>query len=143
MRLVVGLPAMAMLLLAGCSSMPGGQKAADHAAHHSAATQAPDAAPAGYDRQMSRMHEMHQKMAAATTPEERSTLMKDHAKTMHDGMAMMGQMRGMRGGGMGGRGPAASRAPGDADLMQRRMDMMDMMMQMMMDREGTKPPATR
>ncbi len=141
MRVIVGWPVLALLLLAGCSSMSGGQAADEHAAHHPAAARAGDAAPAGYGQQMEAMQEMHRKMAAAKTPDERAALMKDHMKAMHDGMAMMGQMRGMRGGGMAGNGPAEGRAPPDADLMRRRMDMMDMMMQMMMDREGTRPPA--
>jgi hypothetical protein len=31
----------------------------------------------------------------------------------------------------------------DAETMRRRMDMMEMMMQMMMDREGMRAPAAR
>jgi hypothetical protein len=139
MRHVIGLGALA-LALAGCSSVPGRGNAGNHAAHHPAGGPSRMAPPAGYEQQMKSMHEMHQKMAAAKTPEERAALMKDHMKTMHDGMAMMGQMRGMMGGGMG----MGAREPGsgtaDADMMRRRMDMMDMMMQMMMDREQARPP---
>ena len=43
-----------------------------------------------YDQQMKTMQDMHQKMVAAKTPEERAALMKDHMRTMQDGMAMMG-----------------------------------------------------
>jgi hypothetical protein len=97
---------------------------------------------------MKSMQEMHDKMMAAKTPEERSALMKDHMKTMQDGMAMMGQMRGgMMGGGamgMGGGGKGAGNGmPMDAEMMKRRMDMMEMMMQMMMDRQGVTPPAAK
>ncbi len=134
MKYIVGSSALAVAVLSGCSSMPGSAPpvADAHAAHQAAGSAA---APAGYDQQMKTMHEMHQKMAAAKTPEERSALMKDHMKTMHDGMGMMGHMRGK----MGGQGAM----PMDHESMKRRMDMMEMMMQMMMDREGMKPPAAK
>ena len=143
MKLVVGLSALAVALLAGCSSMPGSasREAEEHAAHHPAGTSAAPA-PAGYDQQMRMMQDMHQQMAAAKTPEERAAVMKDHMKTMQDGMGMMGQMRGRM---MGGNGTASGKAamPMDPEMMKRRMDMMEMMMQMMMDREGFKPPAPK
>ena len=137
------LSAVALVLLAGCSSLPGSapKEADEHAAHHPAGTVAAPA-PAGYDQQLKVMHEMHQKMAAAKAPEERAALMKDHMKTMQDGMGMMGQMHGGMTDGM--RGESGNGAmPMDPEMMKRRMDMMEMMMQMMMDREGVKPPATK
>jgi hypothetical protein len=128
MKLVLGLSAVALALLTACSPMPR------HAAHHPTDSTASKAAPAGYEQQMKRMQEMHQKMAAAKTPEERAALMKEHMKAMHEGMAMTGQMRGgMMGGGM----------PMSPEMMGKRMDMMEMMMQMMMDREGMKPPSAQ
>jgi hypothetical protein len=122
--------------------MPGSapKEAEEHAGHHPAGT-VPAPAPAGYDQQMKMMQEMHQKMAAAKTPEERAALMKDHMKAMHEGMGMMGQMRDMMGG--KGMGSGKSAMPVDPETMKRRMDMMEIMMQMMMDREGTKPPASK
>ena len=60
------------------------------------------------DAQMKKMREMHEKMVAAKTPEERSKLMAEHVKTMQDGMQMMGSMSGMHGGGMGAMGGAAA-----------------------------------
>jgi hypothetical protein len=149
MRAMLQSSVLALTLLAGCTTMPGSKDADEHAAHHPPGKAAPTPAPAGYDQQMKSMHEMHRKMAEARTPDERAALMKDHMKTMQDGMAMMGQMRGgMMGGGMGmggGRGMGDGRAPTsmDPEAMKRRMDMMEMMMQMMMDREGIKPPTTR
>ncbi|MES2226807.1 MAG: hypothetical protein V4540_03440 [Pseudomonadota bacterium] len=135
--------AAALVLLAGCSSLPSSssKEADEHAAHHPAGTLATPA-PTGYDEQMKMMREMHQKMAAAKTSEERAALMKDHMKTMHDGMGMMGQMRG---GMMGGTGMESGKGEMrmDPEMMKRRMDMMEMMMQMMMDREGMKPPAAK
>ena len=85
------------------------------------------------DMQMKSMREMHEKMMAAKTPEERQALMADHMKAMHDGMAMMGQMKapGDKGGGM----------PIHGDMMAKRMDMMEMMMQMMLDREAARAPS--
>lgn len=138
MKLVSGLSATAMALLTGCSSMPGGMHAG-HAAHHQSYAAASTPGPAGYDQQMKTMQQMHQMMAAAKTPQERSALMKDHMKTMQDGMAMMGRMREPMGGATG----AAGSTPMDPEMMQRRIDMMDMMMQMMMDRQGLTVPSTR
>jgi hypothetical protein len=143
MKLVVGSAALTLALLTGCTAMPGSasREEKELAAHHPPGAAA--AAPAGHDRQMKMMQEMHQKMAAAKTPEERAALMKDHMKAMHDGMAMMGQMRGgMMVGGMG-TGDGKAHMPMDPAVMQRRMDMMEMMMQMMMDRDGMKPPVAK
>ena len=102
-------------------------------------------APAGYDQQMKMMQAMHEKMAAAKTPEERTALMKDHMTTMQDGMGMMGKMGQMRGGMMGGEamGSGKTPMPMEPEMMKRRMDMMEMMMQMMVDREGMKPPVSK
>lgn len=92
------------------------------------------------DEMMKKMQDMHDKMVAAKTPEERQKLMDEHRKLMQDGMAMMKSMGGkgssmMYGAGAGGMmmGP---------DAMEKRMDMMQMMMEMMMDREpGSMPMA--
>ena len=85
------------------------------------------------EAQIKAMQEMHDKMMAAKTPEERNALIAEHMKTMQDGMAMM---NGMSSGAMGGK-------PGDAgmrsQMMEKRMDMMQTMMQMMMDRLPPTP----
>ncbi len=56
---------------------------------------------------MKAMQEMHDKMMAAKTPEERNALMAEHMKTMQEGMAAMKSMGGMGGmsgmNGMGGK----------------------------------------
>lgn len=142
----------AAVTLAGCSSFPGSgaKQAEEHDAHHPAAEAAPKVDPAKFDQQMKTMQEMHQKMMAAKTPAERAALMKDHMKAMQDGMAMMGQMgggmpmMGPKGGGMRMQGGGMSWMPGgmQQDMMQR-MDMMEMMMQMMVDREAVVPPAAK
>ena len=46
---------------------------------------------------MKAMQEMHDKMNAAKTPEERNALMAEHMKTMQEGMGMMRGMCGMAG----------------------------------------------
>ncbi|MCW5636687.1 MAG: hypothetical protein KIT17_25385 [Rubrivivax sp.] len=108
------------------------------------------AAMPGYAEQMKAMQAMHEKMAAAKTPQERNALMAEQMKLMQQGMAMMGRMGG---GAMMGGGPGAMRPGGDTasrpgtteqrmDMMQQRMDMMQSMMQMMMDRM-TPAPATK
>lgn len=103
-----------------------------HAAHHPPAAAAPaDRA----DAQMKAMQEMHQKMAAAKTPEERQALMAEHMKTMQGGMSMMCEM------GAGGTGMGMASGAGSNDMMQRCMDMRNMTMQMMMDREAGRAPA--
>lgn len=66
----VAAAAAAVLLLSGCGAMRG---------HEHGAAGGP-ASP---------MHEMHEKMAAARTPQERQALMSEHMKAMHEGMGMM------------------------------------------------------
>jgi len=78
--------------------------------------------------QMQAMQEMHDKMMAAKSPEERQALMADHMKTMQDGMAMMGRIQSGSGDDSG--------MPMQHGMMVKRMDMMQMMMQMMMDQQG-------
>lgn len=121
------------LVLAGCAT---GSKEKDHAAHHPmpAAAVAPAApTPGQMDSMMKSVQKMHDRMMAATTPEERAKLMQEHMKVMQDGMGMMVRMRGGKGAmGMGG---GMSMGP---EMMGKRMDMMEMMM----DREAMKPPAT-
>lgn len=154
MKLMSILAAAAAVALAGCSSFPGsGTKQADeHEAHHPAAETAPKVDPGKFDQQMKTMQEMHQKMMTAKTPSERAALMKEHMKVMQDGMAMMGQMGGgmpmmsQKGGGMPMQGGGMSSMPGGPSMhknMMQRMDMMEMMMQMMVDREAAMPPAAK
>jgi hypothetical protein len=85
-----------------------------------------------YAEQMKAMQQMHDKMFAAKTPEERNALMAEQMKLMQGGMTMMGGM-----GGMGAEKPADMAAR--QGMMEQRMDMMQMMMQMMMDRTPSAP----
>ena len=89
------------------------------------------------DAQMKKMREMHQKMVAAKTPEERNKLMAEHMKTMQDGMEMMGGMGGM--GDMKGLPGMSGDMPAHHHMMDKRMAMMESMMQMMMDRMPAQP----
>lgn len=140
MRIGLLLSAVAAVSLAACSALPGGAKPAeDHSAHQAAAGAAPHDM-SQMDGRMKRMHEMHAKMQAAKTPEERAALMEEHKKAMQGGMGMGGGMKPPAG------EPAKpmmehGKAGGHHEMMMRRMDRMEMMMQMMMDREGIKPPA--
>ncbi len=93
----------------------------------------------GYADQMKAMQQMHEKMMAAKTPDERNALMAEQMKLMQNGMNMMGGMGGMGGMGAG----AAAGKPADMaarqGMMEQRMDMMQSMMQMMMDRMQSVP----
>jgi hypothetical protein len=111
------------------------------------------------DAQLARMREMHDRLAKATTPAQREALMTEHMQVMQDGMTMMREMSsgsmgddemgvGMAAGAMGGNGTDAGMhermGPGMAahhGAMHRRMQMMEAMMQMMMDRLA-EPPAS-
>lgn len=128
MRSIIAL--CAAVALSGCASVRSEQ---DHAAHHPSGASAPAATPAQMDTRMKSMQEMHERMMAAKTPPERQALMAEHMKAMQDGMAMMGQMK-----------PPAGKSPGmpmSPEMMGKRMDMMEMMMQLMMDREAARAPA--
>jgi hypothetical protein len=84
-------------------------------------------------------------MANATTPEERQALMNDQRREVQQAMAMM---HGMPHGGtmMGSAGMAGQKAnPVDPksqmQMMEKRMDMMQMMMQTMLDQQGVSGSA--
>ena len=139
------------LVLSFAALGAGAQTSADHAVHHpaDAASAAAPAADrmAGMDVHMKAMQAMHDKMAAARTPEERQALMAEHMKLMQEGMAMMGGMGpGMGMGAMsGGKGkPGGAMSPQmRQQMMEKRMDMMQSMMQMMMDRMQAPAPASK
>jgi len=95
--------------------------------------------PAQMDMQLKAMQDLHRKMMAARTPEEREALMAEHRTTLREGMAMMERMHGDAAVGPGGRmGGGMAMGP---QMMGRRMDMMESMMQLMMDRESDAPAA--
>jgi hypothetical protein len=153
------------LAIAAASLGAIAQTDAEHTQHHAAepakrATKAPAAkspskpteALAAMDGNIKAMRAMHEKMMAAKTPEERKALMVDHMKTMQDGMStmekmdsmggmsMMGDMKGMSGKGSDGKqGGMSMDMMAHHEAMQKRMEMMTTMMQMMMDRMPASP----
>ncbi len=123
----------------------------EHKGHHPAGAASGTAAKAAptkpnvdmmrMDTQMRSMREMHDKMVAAKSPDERKALMAEHMKTMQDSMTMM---NGMAPGGMGGmKGEMKGGMKGDMaahhQMIDKRMEMMQSMMQMMMDRMSAAP----
>lgn len=111
------------------------------------------------DSQMKKMNEMHEKMMAAKTPDERKALMAEHRKAMQEGMAMMNNLS--KSGGMSmmgsmsrsdtmkgdGKGKMQNEMQCDMDCdmathyktMEKRMQMMEAMMQMMTDHMSLEP----
>ncbi len=155
MTFVRTLLSITALTTAALATSAGAATDGPHDSHHPAAAgavQIAQAAPGnpamgmgrmatapGYAEQMKAMQQMHEKMMAARTPAERSALMAEQMKLMHNGMTMMGGM-----GGMGGMGAGATTGkPADMatrqGMMEQRMDMMQSMMQMMMDRMPSVP----
>ena len=108
-----------------------------HKAHHPAASAFAAAAKpmpgkttpelARMANQMGAMLEMHDKMMAAKTPEERSALMAEHMRTMQEGMGMMKDTGGMA-------GPMSP-----PTNMTQRQTMMEQRMDMMVDRLPQSP----
>ena len=143
MKLAQSIAALSAITAAAMA--PGAWAANDeqHDSHHSAAaavvqgpaTRSAQPMPgmAGMKDQMKAMHEMHGKMMAAATPEERNALMAEHRKIMQESMATMNRMGGGEPSGV--QGDMAARQ----GMMEQRMDMMQSMMQMMMDRMAPAP----
>lgn len=130
------------LLLAGAMAQAAAQTTGEHAQHHPGGASLPQAtasAPSAsggmammprMEQHMKTMQEMHARMMAAKTPAERQALMAEQTKMMQDGMTMMRAMGGMQGmGDMGAR----------MQMMEKRMEMMQTMMQSLVDRMA--PPA--
>lgn len=94
------------------------------------------------DAHMKRMQELHVKLNNATTPEERQKLMDAQRLEMHQGMAMMQTMshEGATTDGAGASMKGHAGKPIDQrtqmQMMERRMDMMQAMMQTMLDQQG-------
>ena len=137
--------ALAIAMGAVCAPAMANQDS-QHQGHHptdssvaTAKNVAPDPAPAatpalssqdmaGMDAHMKAMQEMHEKMMAAKTPEQRKALMAEHMKLMQGGMKMMGDMS------PGGAGAMKCDTGEQHGQMEKRMQMLQSMMQMMMDR---------
>lgn len=140
MKLIQSLSLALALITVGASAWAATDD--EHKGHHPAgAASAPVSKPttakttpemARMANQQKAMQEMHDKMMAAKTPDERKALMGEHMKTMHDGMAMMKGQGGMN-----------NKPPTDMtqrqNMMEQRMDMMQTMMEMMVDRLPQSP----
>ena len=105
----------------------------DHKAHHPTATK-PVAKSSKtqrqIDEQMKQMQAMHEKMMDAETPEQRAALMDEQMKSMQSSMHTMDMMK---------RDSEAMPMSVNAhQMMVKRMDMMQMMMQAMMDRQSAQ-----
>ena len=94
------------------------------------------------DAHMRRMQELRAKLADAKTPEEGQKLMDDQRQEMHQGMAMMQGMS-TDGSMMGGTGPGMKSHTGkpadqnmQMQMIERRLDMMQAMMQTMLDQQS-------
>lgn len=89
---------------------------------------------AAMDSKMKAMHQAHQEMVSAKTPEEKSALMAAHMKAMQEGMQTMDMMGPDGMGPMKGEKHFPRSSKEREEMMQKRMEMMESMMQMMMDR---------
>lgn len=137
-------PLTLALLLGITAFTASAQTAAEHTQHHpdGAAPKPAQTAPAtpeqqmsAMDKQLQLMRDMSRKLADAKTPQERQAVMAEHQKTMQDSMKMMGQMQGIP---MGDMGMMGGQMMQRHTLMEKRMDMMQAMMQMLMDRDADK-----
>lgn len=141
------------IILGSASALAAAQTTAEHNVHHPevTATGGPSASaqtdvnPALLEKQMDThmqtMHAFHEKFQKAS-PAERQALMSEHHELMQKGMKMMG-MASARMQGMGMKDSMSPQTAGntstessaaDHTMMLKRMDMMQSMMQMMMDR---------
>ncbi len=113
----------------------------------------------GMDKRMAQMQENMKKMQSqmekirqTADPKERQRLLEEHMQTMQAQMKNMqgmggGMMQGMMGGnmqgGMPGDGMMMGRDPkGRGEMTEKRMDMMQMMMEQMMQHQGAQAPAS-
>ncbi len=141
------------IILSSASALAVAQTADEHNAHHpesattgeTSTTAQTNVDPALLEKQMDAhmqtMHAFHEKLQKAS-PNERQALMSEHHELMQGGMKMMGMAStGMQGMEMmsnmhpqASTDPSAAPAAGHHTMMLKRMDMMQSMMQMMMDR---------
>ena len=142
--------ALALVTVAATSSAAQHDQ---HKGHHPAGSASAPASKATLSKanpqiarmetQMKAMGAMRDKMMAAKTPEERSALMAEHMKVMQDGMTMMNAMSAPGASGTGGMGGMKGGMQGDMaahhQMMEKRMEIMQATMQMVMDRLPAVP----
>ncbi|ASJ73364.1 hypothetical protein [Granulosicoccus antarcticus] len=144
LRTVAIATALTTFGLTGCAQMPVGHdtQRPDAASTKKMSMDGSDAQLARMDEQMTVMQAMHDKMMEARTPEERSAMMAEHKKVMQNSMTMMGEMGSgdmMDKGDMKDKPDMQDKDPMHGDMgnhhkiMEKRMQMMQSMMQMMTD----------
>jgi hypothetical protein len=142
LRTLTLIASVSVLGLLGCAQTPTGH-AANGAPSSMAAGMpmgAPGASMTQMDAHMKMMRETHDKMMQAKSPEERNALMANHMQQMQDGMAMMGGMGSGGMAGMQGKSPMAGDMAARQQMLEKRMEMMQSMMHMMMmDRMPVAP----
>ncbi len=88
---------------------------------------------------MKRMQEQMDRIHKTTDPKERQKLLDEHRQTMMENMKAMRGMGMMHGDAKGG--PMKGDPTAQAAQMEQRMDMMQMMMEHMMQRESMRAPS--
>lgn len=139
----------ALFGLIGCAQTPvdQGGRPPDPAAFAASGAMPPGepgTAMAQMDEHIKAMREVHLRIMRAKTAQERSTVMAEHMKHMQDGLAMM---RSMERGGMGAgakdtmkdMGPMTGEHAKRHAFMEKKMEMMEGMSEMMMDRMSEAP----
>ena len=141
LRILVALSCI--VLITACASatdhLPpdAAAKAGGYESHHPTGA-APEPSTALMQERLNAMREMRDKMMNAKTFEERQALMADHMKAMQDGMQMMKDTMGADAKAEMGDRANPKAAPGDMaahhGMTEDRMEMMQMMLEMMMQR---------
>lgn len=142
-----------LLLAAGCAVAPSllpAIAADEHAGHHAAPAAAsapgPDT-PSHVAGQLKAMQALHDRMARATSAEERRALLDEQMKAMQAGMAMMDAMgtgeppaaASAASGTSMGMGMGSGHMPAPVAATTERMALMQMMLRMMVDRLSADP----
>lgn len=85
--------AVAVSVLAGCASLTGGANDPTGLSRDQAAQTGPATVAAPVEPKMQEVQEVHRKMMASTTPEERAAMMNDHKLVVPVEMPMTGQTK--------------------------------------------------
>jgi len=138
LTLIASVSALGLL---GCAQTPFGSTAnpASSSAAPGMSMGGLGSSMAQMDTHMKMMRETHDKMMQTMSPEERKNLMATHMKQMQDGMTMMGGMGSGGMAGMQGNSSMAGEVVARQQMMEKRMEMMQLMMQIMMDRTPQAP----
>ena len=144
-RLLVVMLGTAILLVTGAAfaqdtkgPAPAGTAAAQPA-RGTGATEQTDEQMKKMDEQMKRMRALHDRMIGAASPAERQRLMEEQHKAIREGISTISQMMA----GMSGTDALAEKAGtldpnGPIQVMQKGIEMMALMTQMMMDQLGLR-----